>query len=69
MTQKSPANGRDSNHFDVIILGSGMSGTQMGAILAKKTVSRADHRGVVAPAVHDRRIVDSRDVSYEPHHR
>ena len=36
MTQKSPANGHDSNHFDVIILGSGMSGTQMGAILAKQ---------------------------------
>ncbi|MFH5255524.1 NAD(P)/FAD-dependent oxidoreductase [Burkholderia semiarida] len=36
MTQQSPANGRDSNHFDVIILGSGMSGTQMGAILAKQ---------------------------------
>ncbi|MDW9235060.1 FAD dependent oxidoreductase family protein [Burkholderia thailandensis] len=36
MTQKSPANGRDSNHFDVIILGSGMSGTQMGAILGKQ---------------------------------
>ncbi|MFP3758611.1 tryptophan 7-halogenase, partial [Cupriavidus sp. SIMBA_020] len=30
------ANGHDSNHFDVIILGSGMSGTQMGAILAKQ---------------------------------
>ena len=36
MTQKSPAHGRDNNHFDVIILGSGMSGTQMGAILAKQ---------------------------------
>ncbi|KYF52559.1 NAD(P)/FAD-dependent oxidoreductase [Sorangium sp. So ce854] len=29
------ANGK-SNHFDVIILGSGMSGTQMGAILARQ---------------------------------
>lgn len=36
MTQKIPENGRDNNHFDVIILGSGMSGTQMGAILAKQ---------------------------------
>ena len=27
----------DSNHFDVIILGSGMSGTQMGSILAKQS--------------------------------
>lgn len=30
MTQKSTANERDNHHFDVIILGSGMSGTQMG---------------------------------------
>lgn len=32
------ANGRNSyeNHFDVIIIGSGMSGSQMGAILAKE---------------------------------
>ena len=36
MIQKSPANGHDNNHFDVIILGPGVSGLLIGVILAKK---------------------------------